>query len=202
MQNKLQELTDRLYNEGLSKGRTEAESILKQAKEEAEKIISQAESQAAVIKERAEKNAADLRDKAESDIRTATKQSLQATKKDIEHTLERAMTSGKTTSVLSDTDFIKEIIRTVAQKFDSQQSTDIALLLPESLRTELEPWVADELSKTIGNGISVAFSKKISGGMTIGPKDGSYFVSLTDETFTELICQYLRPVTRKIIFGE
>lgn len=202
MQNKLQELTDRLYNEGLSKGRTEAESILKQAKEEAEKIISQAESQAAVIKERAEKNAADLRDKAESDIRTAAKQSLQATKKDIEHTLERAMTSGKTTSVLSDTDFIKEIIRTVAQKFDSQQSTDIALLLPESLRTELEPWVADELSKTIGNGISVAFSKKISGGMTIGPKDGSYFVSLTDETFTELICQYLRPVTRKIIFGE
>ena len=32
MQNKLQELTDKLYNEGLSKGKQEGEAILNEAK--------------------------------------------------------------------------------------------------------------------------------------------------------------------------
>ena len=46
------------------------------------------------------------------------------------------------------------------------------------------------------------FSKKIAGGFTIGPKDGSYFISFTDKTFDSLIAEYLRPVTRKLLFGE
>ena len=39
MQNKLQELTDKLYNEGLSKGKSEGEAILANAKAQAEEII-------------------------------------------------------------------------------------------------------------------------------------------------------------------
>ena len=39
MQNKLQEITDKLYNEGLSKGRQEAEELLKKAREESEKLV-------------------------------------------------------------------------------------------------------------------------------------------------------------------
>ena len=41
----------------------------------------------------------------------------------------------------------------------------------------------------------------ISGGFIIGPKDGGYFISLTDETFIDLISAYLRPATKKILFG-
>lgn len=39
MQNKLQELTDRLYNEGLSKGKKEAEDLKAAAAKEAEKSL-------------------------------------------------------------------------------------------------------------------------------------------------------------------
>ena len=45
------------------------------------------------------------------------------------------------------------------------------------------------------------FSKKVSGGFNIGPKDGSWYVSLSEETFRELIAEYIRPVTRKLLFG-
>ena len=41
MQNKLQELTDRLYAEGLSKGKQDGEEVLKKAKAEAEDIVKQ-----------------------------------------------------------------------------------------------------------------------------------------------------------------
>ena len=39
MQNKLQELTDKLYNEGLSKGKEEGEALLAKAKAEAAEIV-------------------------------------------------------------------------------------------------------------------------------------------------------------------
>ena len=42
MQNKLQELTDKLYNEGLSKGKQEGEDILAKAKVQADEIVTKA----------------------------------------------------------------------------------------------------------------------------------------------------------------
>ena len=42
MQDKLQELTDRLYKEGLNKGKEEAEKILEAAKAEAQAKIKKA----------------------------------------------------------------------------------------------------------------------------------------------------------------
>ena len=59
-----------------------------------------------------------------------------------------------------------------------------------------------ELGKELGSEIKAEFSKKLQGDFCIGPKDGSYFTSLSDQTFDSLICEYLRPVTKKLLFGE
>ena len=202
MENKLQELTDKLYKEGLSKGKEEGEAILAKANEKATQIIEDARKQAAAILKAAGTEAEDLKAKVEGDVKMAAAQSIQATRKDIENLMVKGMTGKQVASALSSADFIKEIIRTVAQKFSTQESTDLGLILPENLRKELEPFVSGELSRILGSGIDASFSKNISGGFRIGPKDGSYFISLTDETFKDLICEYLRPATRKILFGE
>ena len=201
MSNKLQELTDKLYNEGLSKGKEEGELLLAQARVEADKIRATGKREAAQMVAEAEKTAAALKEKAESDIRMASAQSLQATRKDIEDLLVNAVISDKVSKALADKDFVKEIIRAVAEKFSSSEATDISLVLPASMKKDLEKWVSGELGKALGKEVKAEFSRKIQGGFTIGPKDGSWFVSLTDETFKELIAEYLRPVTRKILFG-
>ena len=199
MQDKLQELTEKLYNEGLSKGKEEGERLLEDARRQAELIVGRAREEAAAITAKAEKDAADLQEKAESDIRMASAQALQATKKDIENLL-----IGKLVDVssLEDPAFLKEIIKTVAQRFDAQQAQDLALVLPEKLRSELEPWVAGELLKSLKHEVQASFSKKVAGGFSIGPDKGGWFVNLTEDTFKALIAEYLRPVTRKLLFGE
>lgn len=201
MPNKLQELTDRLYNEGLSKGKTEGELLLAKAKKEAEETIASARKEAEKIISDAHKTAEDLKSKAESDIKMASAQSIQATKKDIESLLMGTILSDKVESSLSNTDFVKEIIRTVAEKFSSSESADLSIILPSSLQKELEPWLKKELSAALKGEVKAEFSKKIQGGFTIGPKDGGWYVSLTDDTFKELLSEYLRPVTKKILFG-
>ena len=199
MQDKLQELTEKLYNEGLSKGKAEAEQLLESARSEASRIIAKAREDAAAITAKAEKDADDLRGKVESDIRMASAQALQATKKDIENLLTGKLADA---SALEDPSYLKEIIMAVARKFDAQQALDLSLVLPEKLRGELEPWVAGELRKSLSHEVSASFSKKVAGGFSIGPADGGWFVNLSEDNFKALIAEYLRPVTRKLLFGE
>lgn len=201
MSNKLQELTDRLYNEGLSKGKEEGEILLSKARKEADEIIANARKQAEDIVTEAENRVAQLKEKAESDIKMASEQALMATKKDIENLLVNALCTEETEKVLSEEKFLKEIILAVAQKFSTQQSEDISLVLPASLESMLEPWVSTELKKALKKEISVDFSKKIKGGFSIGPQNGSWYISMSDESFKALISEYLRPVTKKLLFG-
>jgi V/A-type H+-transporting ATPase subunit E len=141
MSNKLQELTEKLYNEGLSKGKEEGEQLLARAREEADRIVAEAHKRAEVIVNEAERQAADLKEKTASDVRMASAQCLQATKKDIEDLLVGAVSAGPVDKALSDPDFLKKIITAVAERFSTSESSDLALVLPVSLKDELEPWL-------------------------------------------------------------
>ena len=204
MQNKLQELTDKLYNEGLSKGKQEGEAILNEAKAKAEEIIAQAKAEAAKILSDAGKEAEEMKSKVTGDLKMAAAQSISAARQEIENLLIGKVADKDIDAALSSADFVKQIITVVAKAFDpaSSEPADLSVVLPESLKKEVEPFLRKELASALGSEIEVSFSKKISGGFTIGPKGEGWFVSFTDETFRELISAYLRPATKKILFGE
>ena len=201
MQNKLQELTDKLYNEGLSKGKQEGEELLAKAKVQADEIIAKAQAEAAQVVAAAQKQAEEIKTKTASDVKMAATQSIAATKKDIETLIVSKMTDEAVKKTLASADFIKDLIKAIAEKFTTDGPVDLALILPESLKKELEPFVTTELAKVLNAGVEASFSKKVSGGFQIGPKDGGYFVSFTEETFNQLISEYLRPTTKKLLFG-
>lgn len=197
---KIQELTQKLYDQGLAKGKEEGEAIVAKAREEAQTLVRKAQEEAAAILEQARREAADYRTQVEGDVKMAAIQSLQATRSTIEN-LVVAKAVAPVGETLSGAAYLKEIITAVAQRFSAQESADMALVLPEKLQKELEPFVKGELAQTLGKGVEATFSKKVAGGFKIGPKDGSYFISFTDESFRELVGAYLRPATRQILFG-
>jgi V/A-type H+-transporting ATPase subunit E len=201
MQNKLQELTDKLYNEGLSKGKQEGEELLAKAKVQADDIVAKAQAEAAQIVAAAQKQADEIKTKVDSDLKMAANQCIAATKKDIEALVVSKMTDEEVKKALSSAEYVKGIIKAVAEKFTTEGPVELNLILPENLQKELEPFVKSELVKVLNAGVEASFSKKISGGFQIGPKDGGYFVSFTEDTFRQLISEYLRPTTKKILFG-
>ena len=202
MDNKLQELTDKLYKEGLSKGKEEGEAILAKAQSKAAEIVEAAQKKAEEIIKKAENDAKDYQVKVEGDVKMAATQSIQSVKREIENLMLNGMIGGKANSALSSADFVKEIISSVAKNFNSQESVDLELTLPENLRNELEPFVNGQLAKSLSNVVTAKFSGKIGGGFRIAPKDGSYYIDLTSEAFEALIGEYMRPATRKMLFGE
>ena len=198
---KLQELTQKLYDEGLAKGKQDGEAFLLKAQAEAEGIVKKAKEEAEAILAKARKDADDFKVKTEGDVKMAASQAVQATRTDIENLVIAKVADCTVEKALSNEDYLKGIITAVAQKFSADEPADLALVLPESLKAGLEPFVKNELGKLLGKGVEAAFSKKVAGGFKIGPKDGGYFVSLTDDTFKDLIGSYLRPATKKLLFG-
>ena len=198
---KLQELTQKLYDQGLAKGKEEGQALLEKAKSEAEEIVNQAKEQAEAILAKARKDADDFRVKVEGDVKMAASQAVQATRTDIENLVIAKVADENIGKALSNEEYLKGIITAVAQKFSADEPADLALVLPEALKAKLEPFVNIELGKLLGKGVEATFSKKVAGGFKIGPKDGGYFVSLTDDTFKDLIGSYLRPATKKLLFG-
>ena len=198
---KLQELTQKLYEEGLAKGKQDGEALLQKAQSEAEGIVKQAQEEAEAILAKARKDAEDFKVKVEGDVKMAAQQAVQATRADIENLVVAKVVDGTVDKALANEDYIKGIITAVAQKFSADEPADLSLILPESLKATLEPFVKNELGKLLGKGVDASFSKKVAGGFKIGPKDGGYFVSLTDDTFKDLIGSYLRPATKKLLFG-
>ena len=73
MDNKLQELTDKLYKEGLSKGKEEGEAILAKAQSKAAEIVEAAQKKAEEIIKKAENDAKDYQVKVEGDVKMAGK---------------------------------------------------------------------------------------------------------------------------------
>ena len=203
MQDKLQELTDRLYNEGLSKGKQDGEALLKKAQGEADRIVADAKAEAERIIAQAHKEAEELKTKVNADVKMAATQSIAVTKQEIEQmVVTQAAAQGVKTN-MGNADFVKELVKDVVKAFNPDNAAPVALdlILPESLKTQLEPFVQNEIASQFKDAVKVDYSKKMNGGFKVAPKDGGYVLQFTDEEFTQLIANYLRPATKKILFG-
>jgi V/A-type H+-transporting ATPase subunit E len=202
MQNKLQELTDKLYNEGLSKGKQEAEQMMANAKNEAAQIIAQAKEQAQEILAKAQNEAAEIKSKTENDVKMASLQAFTAVKQQIESVI-TAKTLAPAKSAVAETEFLKEIVKAIVTAFNPQNSDSVALdiILPAEKQAELEQFAKEQLSKICSAGVDVQFSKGVQGGFKIAPKGEGYMLSFTDKDFENIIAEYLRPKTKELLFG-
>ena len=202
MQNKLQELTDKLYNEGLAKGKQDADNLLAKAREEASQIVAEAKEQAAKILADAGKQAEDLKTRTEGDVRMASTQALAALRQQISNMVETRAVGSKVNDVLADKEFVGKLIATVAGAFKADGSAaSLDVILPEDMKSGLQDFLAKNIDKELAGSLSFGFSDDFAGGFRIAPKDGGYYLDFTDESFRELLGEYLRPATAKILFG-
>ncbi len=204
MENKLQELTQKLYNEGVEKANQEAEKILNDAKKEAEKIKSEAEKDAEKKIKDAEKKADEIKRNVESELSLAAKQTIRNVEQKITDTIVAKATDLPVKDAFNDSEFMKELILTAVKNWSpSDESMNLAVLLPEKMQKDFDDFFKSKAGKELKDGIELGFSENIKGGFKIGPADGSFQISFTQEDFANFFKAYLRPKTVEMLYqGE
>ena len=198
MENKLQQLTQKLYDEGLEKGRAEADRLVAEAKKEAAKIVAEARAQAEDIVRKAQDKAEDVEKNTMTEISLAGKQAAAKIKSEI-----AAMIVAKSTAAgVMDPAFIKEMLLSVAKNWNGADAGKVELkaLLPEADRAKLDEAFGKSARELLSAGIEVGYSKEVKTGFKVGAKEGGYYISFSDADFDALLGEYLREKVSDMLF--
>lgn len=202
MENKLQQLTKQLFDEGLEKGREEADRLLSDAKAKADKIVADAEAKAESIVKKAQSEAEDVKKNSLTEITMAGKQALSKIKGEIANSIVTKSTSAEIKAATIDAAFIKDMLLAVAQSWsgDSSAKVELSALLPESKRAELDAAISKSSAELLSAGVEVGYSAQVNNGFKVGAKDGGYYISFSDDDFDALMRGYLREKVSTLLF--
>ena len=198
MENKLDILTQKLYNEGVDKARQEAENIINQAKQEAEKIIADAKAKVAQMNADAETEVSNLKKKAESEMTLSARQAITALKQAITN-----LVAGDVAKIgFEEKAFIHELLMTIVKKWDvAGGNLNMEILLSEDEKAKFESFVAAKYKDLLDKGLDVKVGN-LEEGFVIQPKDGGFQIAFSEKLFEAFFNQYMKGFTKKLLFKD
>lgn len=194
--NTLQELTDKIYAEGVEKGKEQAAVIISDAENKAAEIIAQAEKQAAEITAAAQKKAQELDKNTRSELRLFADQSVNAVKTEIANLITDKIASDSVKAATADPKFMQKLIADLAQQLAKGGEVVIEAKDAEALNKYFAQNAKDLLNK----GIEIKEVKGIKTQFTISPKDGGYKLAFGDDEFIAYFKEFLRPQLIELLF--
>ncbi len=196
MESKIQELTDKLLNEGVEKGKAEAEKIVAAAKDESAKIIDAAKAQAETIVASAKKEADALNENTKSELKMYAGQALSSLKTEVTNVLTDSSVNEVVKQTVADKAFMNQFILKLAEKWGSQEDIVISTEDAENLKTVF----ASKAKALLDKGVKI---QKVHGQdalFTIEPADGSYKVKFGEKEFEDFFKSFLRPQLVDLLF--
>ena len=196
MENKIQELTDKIYREGVEKGNEEAQRLVSNAREEAAKILEEARKEADAIVAAARKSAAETAENTQSEIKLFAGQAVNALKTEITSLLTNQVVSKAVKDFVADKDYLNKFIVSLA----TQWVADEAIVISTSDAEGLKKFFAANAKAVLDKGVKI---EQVNGNktlFTISPADGSYNVNFGEEEFENYFKDFLRPQLVEMLF--
>lgn len=196
MNTKLQELTDKVYLEGVEKGNIEAIAIIEKAQAEAAQLKLQAQSQAEKIIVEAQAKAAEIEKNTKSELKLFAQQSVNALKSEITNLICGSIVADSVKAATADKAFMQKMILGLVQEWGKNQAITIETTDAKALTDYFIANAKDLLNKTVkiteANGVKADFS-------IIPEKDG-YKISFGDAEFIAYFKEFLRPKLVEMLF--
>ena len=196
MENKIQELTDKIYREGVEKGNEEAKRLVSNAREEAAKILEEARKEAEAIVAVARKEAAETAENTQSEIKLFAGQAVNALKTEITSLLTNQVVSEAVKGFVADKDYLNKFIVSLAGQWVANEPIVISTADAEGLKK----YFAANAKAVLDKGVKI---EQVNGNKTlfsISPADGSYKINFGEEEFENYFKDFLRPQLVEMLF--
>lgn len=196
MENKIQELTDKIYREGVEKGNEEAQRLVSNAREEAAKIVEDARKEAESIMVAARKSAAETAENTQSEIKLFAGQAVNALKSEITTLLTDQVVTEAVKGFVADREYLNKFIVSLA----TQWSANEPIVISTKDAQELRKYFATKAKTLLDNGVEIEQVNGTKALFTISPADGSYKVNFGEEEFENYFKDFLRPQLVEMLF--
>lgn len=196
MENKIQELADKIYREGVEKGNEEAQRLISGARDEAAKIVDDARKEAESILAAARKLAKETAENTESEIKLFAGQAVNALKTEIVTLLANEVVSETVRGFVADEEYLNKFIVSLATQWSANESIVISTADAEGLKK----YFAANAKSLLDKGVKIEQVNGIKALFSISPADGSYKVNFGEEEFENYFKEFLRPQLVEMLF--
>jgi V/A-type H+/Na+-transporting ATPase subunit E len=203
MESRLESLTQKIYTQGVERGREDARALVEKARTDAAEIVAKATAEAEGLVKAAHDEAQSQKNRAQAEIRLAGEQALSALRQEVVYLLSRSTLKADIDTLLDDPNSLMEVVKQAVQTtIGSTGATDIEVAFSAEARGKLERIATNHLKDLLDKGLEIRFDGRFERGFRIGPKNGDYQVSFTDADFLLFFQGYLKARTREILFPE
>jgi V/A-type H+/Na+-transporting ATPase subunit E len=199
MENKLDNLTQKIYQEGIEKANREGEKIISNAKAEAEKMIREAREEAELIRKNGDRESEEIKRNTMASLKLAGSQAISSLKQQIKDLLALKILKEPASQLFVDAGFLKELILSITKNWDPKEG--VTVQFSPSMEAKIDKAFEASIKKEIGN-VKINFDNRLTNGFRITPENGSFQITFTDQDFVEFFKPYVRDKAEKILFDN
>lgn len=196
MGNNIQELTDKIYREGVEKGNAEAQRLVSEAQQEAQKLIADAQKEAESIIANARKSADELTENTKSELKLFAKQAVNALKTEVANLLTDQTVTDAVKGFTADKEFLNKFILSLAVQWAEKEDIVISVADAETLKK----YFSTNAKALLDKGVRIEEVNGVKSLFSISPADGSYKVTFGEEEFENYFKEFLRPQLVEMLF--
>ena len=196
METKIQELTDKLYQEGVEKGEQEAERIIHEANTEKSALLKKAQKEAEEIVSNAQKSASELKKNTESELKLYTKQAVEAIKTEVTNLITDKVAASAVKAAFDEKDFMQKVILSLVSEWPKKED----LVIETSDANALKKYFEANAKNLLDKGLKIEQVNGKNYSFTIAPADGTYKINFGEQEFIAYFKDFLRPQLIDLLF--
>ena len=204
MNSNIDELTRKVYSEGVEKAKTKGTEIISEAKTKAQDIIKEAEKKAKNIIANAEKKAEEKRIQHEAEIKLSSRQAIAVLKQKITVLILWEVISEPISGAFQDEKFVEGLVEKLINYWTTYFGKEerLEILLPEEDYAEVQNTLRGKAQELLQKGVKIHFHGTMKDGFQISPEDGRFKVSFTSDDFENYFKTFARPRTYALLYGD
>jgi V/A-type H+-transporting ATPase subunit E len=198
MNTKLQELTEKIYQEGVEKGQAEAAAIVEKALLEAAEIRAKAEQEAARIIATATEKTEELARNTRAELKLFANQMVNALKTEVTDMICGTVVSDTVKAATGDKEFMQKVMLSFVQNLASDRPVTIETAQAAALTSYFMAHAKQLLNK----GVTITEVNNVKTQFAVVAADGGYKLTFGDSEFIAFFTEFLRPKLVEMLFNK
>ncbi len=197
MENKVQEITEKIYREGVEKGQAEAQKIVEAAEAEKATLLKKAQQEAEKIIADAKKSAEDLSKNTQSELQLYAGRAVEALKSEITNLVTGSIVDNAVKETVNN-EWLQKLMLTLATDWVTKENVVIQTTDANALTQYFSKQAKDLLNK----GVKIEQVNGKSAGFAIMPAEKGYKVQFGEDEFSAYFKEFLRPQLVEMLFKQ
>jgi len=202
MTSKIQELTEKVYQEGVEKAQKEASIIIAEANKESATLINSAQEIADNIILEAERKSQEIYQSLKEELQSISNQVIAITKQKITDSIVIDASQTASIKLLDDKDFLRALVLELVRKWDMGNGSidDLSLILSEEQLGKLDGIFKSGALQILQSKKQILFDPSIKSGFQIISNSEGFKVSFSDEALTNFFKKFMKPRIKEYLF--